>query len=616
MTMRIRNSEVKGIPDYDLDLEGVHAPQVWYGTRAINEAIVPWSSAPVGSQYLRTDLGVWYQKAVEGTWHQIGTWAGPPLGLTARVVGDGGDYSSLSSALAAITDAAETNEYLLFVVDEIEENTTVAAKSHVHIIFLPGGSLNVIGGTHALTLASVSNVTIAAVNPGKPSIIRTGSSSSNCNAIHVQGSSSNIFLVGVYAQNNATGMSSGYGIELSSSANVTAEGCTFEGANALHGHGAYLFGSTMTATRCTMIGKGSSIGYGLSATDSTVTLRNCIIRSNGTSVGYGVYVQGGTNTLLDCDASGSASATNGHGLYLTNGAVLIQGGRYTGQGATGYGIYPVKGRATAQDALFLSTATSGARGGYLTLAGVLQAQRCLFAGSAIPNSVGLYVDANGLALLSDCVLLGGGLSPVYTSASVGASTRQEDARRPATSQPYRLLAAYINVVTAAAAGVTLTLRTASGGGGNVIAGPVAVDSTGDKQLPITGHYVLNANSDFYARLSAVDSTLAYTIYYVYEHAPGSCYALYNDSLNACIFQNCSFFSNSASAAIYVTSNGDDQSRFIGGIAASGLNSATRSKAMVCQSAWSSGRVYNMVLDGGSTNLTAAAGTVNGSNVEV
>ena len=214
------------------------------------------------------------------------------------------------------------------------------------------------------------------------------------------------------------------------------------------------------------------------------------------------------------------------------------------------------------------------------------------------------------------ITLGGGVLPTTYSGTITATARQDDAIAPSATKPYRLIGIQINVTAAAAAGVTLTFRTASGGGGNAITGAVAVDSTGTKNFPVTGYYVLAAGASFYGRLSASDSTLAYTITCVYTTEYTTCYGLYHDSNARSVFLDCDFLSNGSSSAVYVTATGTTRALFAGGTVSSGENSSSRPAAFAAASAWSNAPVYNMVFNGGSINVTAAAGTANGSNVEV
>lgn len=493
--MRIRNDIVPGIPTYEADHDGSDAPWVWYGrsaNRPLDASAEPWNSAPAMSQWLDATTGNIHYKttsAAGGAWALVNR-------LSARTitVGTGCRYATLSEAMAAITDASDSNEYLIVVTGEITETTTITAKDHVNVLFLPGASVtvNMTGTGHAVSMSNLTNATWAAVDAGKPHIIRSGAlSATGSHVLYTAGCSSGLRLINLYALNATTGYGTCYGI-YNSSSNPTMTGCT---------------------------------GIG----------------GSGGSSCYGIYNGSSSPTMTGCTGTGGSGGNTCYGIYNTG-----------------------SGRCVAVASTFF----------------------------------------------------GGGAYPVAASAAIPASSRQEDSFQPIATSAWRIVGAYISVTTAAEAGITMTLRDAAGGLGHALTDAIAVDSTGAKYFPITAHYVIPAGSYAYARLSSTSSTLAYTIYYIYEINNSTCYALYHDSTAASVFENCVFQSNASSSAVYVTSNGDDRSVFQGGVASSGMNSGTRPVAFACQVAWNPASVYNMVLDGGSSNLTCAAGTANGSCVEV
>jgi len=99
----------------------------------------------------------------------------------------------------------------------------------------------------------------------------------------------------------------------------------------------------------------------------------------------------------------------------------------------------------------------------------------------------------------------------------------------------------------------------------------------------------------------------------------SCAAAFPDSDNPVEFRNCILRSNSASDAVWISTNGKStRTTFLNCTIRSGpLSVGTRKKAVNVTSSFSSAPVFECVLDGGSTNLTAAAATAtNGTNTEV
>jgi len=513
-----------------------------------------------------------------------------------------GTYTTLSAALAAITDASTSNEYLIVVAGEVAETTVVTAKSHVHVLFLAGASVTITSTAtvNGVNFTSLSNTTWTAVDSTRPHIIRAGVVGGSSFGVYLSSVAATVALVNLYVQNVTTGAGDGTGIYYvygyANMLNCTGTG----GAGGSSCHGIYLngVGSGSKLTNCTGIGgAGGSSCHGIySFGSATLAMTNCTgIGGAGGANCYGVYNHDKCAVVMtNSTGIGGAGGATGHGIYNRDSHTeMVNCVGIGGAGGTGcYGIYNFSGSFAIM-------------------------RRCTGIGGS--GGTGCYgisnTDGSGPAMV-DCIGYGGGAYPKNTLAAVTASARTENAFRPTASYPYRLIGITINVTAAAAGGVTLTMRDATGGGGNALTGAMAVDTTGKKQITVTGHRYITAGNYLYARLSAEDATLAYTACYVYEHCAITCYGLYHDSVALTRIDNCTFISNAASEAVYVTANGDDATIFIGGTARSGLNSGTREKAFVCAASWSPGQVYNMVLDGGSTNLTAAAGTANGSNIEL
>ena len=326
--------------------------------------------------------------------------------------------------------------------------------------------------------------------------------------------------------------------------------------------------------------------------DSTVRLTNIYAANNTTGQNncHGIYNALNSNpTLTGCTGKGGDGGTGCAGIRnnVCTPVLIDCTGSGGNGGATCHGIYNSAGAPLLQNCIGI-----GGNGG--------------------ASCFGIHNNTSAAATVEHCIGRGGGAGQNNATVTVAASSRTEDTYQPSAAFPYRLIGAiYLSVSAAAAAGVTITFRDATGGGGNALTAAVAVDSTGSKYIPLTGWRVIAAGNLFYGALSASDATLAYTMQYVYTIEYTTCYGLYDDSNARQDYVNSIFVSNGASAAVYVTNNGDDASIFSGGVARSGMNSGTRSKAIQCQSAWNPGQVYNMTLDGGSTNLTPAPQPLSG-----
>ena len=120
----------------------VHRPyDVAYADKAAREA-AEMTADDVGKLHLQTDTGDLYRLVSQiggvGTWKPVA-----PRGDSVRTVDarGGGDFESLSSALAAIDDAASDNLYTILVFGIVEESRTVDAKSYINVQGMAGAKL-------------------------------------------------------------------------------------------------------------------------------------------------------------------------------------------------------------------------------------------------------------------------------------------------------------------------------------------------------------------------------------------------------------------------------------------------------------------------------------------
>lgn len=112
-----------------------------YASRAVREAATV-TADDVGKLYLQSDTGDLYRLASQSG--GVGTWkAVSPRGDTVKTVNatGGGDFASLSAALAAITDAASNKRYTILVFGIVAESGTVEAKSYVSVQGMAGAKL-------------------------------------------------------------------------------------------------------------------------------------------------------------------------------------------------------------------------------------------------------------------------------------------------------------------------------------------------------------------------------------------------------------------------------------------------------------------------------------------
>ena len=120
----------------------VHRPyDAAYADKAARQAATV-TADDVGKLHLQSDTGDLYrlvsQEGGVGTWKPVA-----PRGDSVRTVDahGGGDFTSLSAALAAITDAASNKPYTILVFGVVAEADTVNAKSHINVQGMAGARL-------------------------------------------------------------------------------------------------------------------------------------------------------------------------------------------------------------------------------------------------------------------------------------------------------------------------------------------------------------------------------------------------------------------------------------------------------------------------------------------
>lgn len=579
---------------------------------------VPVRTGPVANRPAAAVEGrFWYDPATGSLTYDTGSaWqnaltrgALQPLGSRVVLVAPaGGDYTTLSAALAAITTATAADPWTILVSGAIAETAQITAKSNINVFFLPGASVTVTatGATHGVLFNSVVNTVWAGAAGSLASIVRTGanaagaagiqlttcdgtvrlnnlavSCSSSAQAFGVQISGGSPELVEVTGTVTSTAANS-YGCNLVSSALPSLARCAFTGGQGAGGAGLHVNVSSPVCSVCTFTGgQGSGTCHGVLADLNTNTVGapefercHAVGGGGGTSHGWSFAGSSGllTARLIDCRGTGGDGAAGNHGLSLATGAVVqMVGGTFTG-GSGGTGCY------------------------------------------------GMNVTGNALVRAIRSSYRGGGvLRPLGGSYAYAAATAKF---QPSAAFPWKLVGATL-IVTAATAGATVQLADAAAAG-NAITAAQSLAATGQFVLPITSQVLLAAAAfAFTVVAGGAPADGSFTILYDYEPNYGGatttgCLGAQLDSTQKCLFEDCEFLSNANSIGCYVTANGIVRSELHGGLVASGKLDAggTRPKALVAAAAWNPAPVDRVLLDGGQTSVTCRAGTANGSSLEV
>lgn len=274
------------------------------------------------------------------------------------VAKNGGDFTEIQAALDSITDASETNRYLVWVAPGIyEEQVTMkeyvdiqGAGEDVTTIRWTGSSEHPNNGTASATLVGASNSQLRYLT-----VHANGSDVSYAVAIHNNGS--NPFRISHVTASVTRAKSENWAVYMLnghtaiSDATIIASGITQSSGNAYgvynnlgslnmnrntitvsHGQtlkGVHVVGDTstkITGSTITVSDSGWAYGVHFVSSSSSLDLNNSYISSSGRVVAYGIYQQN-TNTVTMHDSHITTSCDDGsYGVFLYQGANLIATG--------------------------------------------------------------------------------------------------------------------------------------------------------------------------------------------------------------------------------------------------------------------------------------------------
>lgn len=513
------------------------------------------------------------------------------IGATKLVVdpSGAGDYTTLSAALAAITDNAAAKQYTILVTGAVAETDTVTAKSYVHVQGVPGASVTV------------------------------------------------------------TKTTAGNGFVFSNLVFTTWRGLKLVRAGAC--------GSTASIYGVQIIG----------TCDNTVVFENCHIENSITGTGtdaYGVSIGSGVSTtapiLRDCYIKGGDNGLRGYGLQLGAKAdpqgynLRVKGGSGAATGTSNcMGITSIEyARGYFKSCRFeAGDGGNAAYGGYNTHVSCTRYEDCDFiGGNGAANSLCmgfLAGDASSPQVDGGTAVGGsgtaGGARSIYlrqgTAAKIkGIRTRlwiESYAKTGVTAtttliahvtKPIRYLSIDVFVVsgTGAGSGGTVSIGTTLAGTDIVNAQDIQTVPAGGwcKVTPGAGIItVLAANAPLYITVdNGTGSNPSLYVYYTYCIANANSQAVYvgEGGNGAWELVGCQLESNPASDAIYVEDGAvtANTGKIVGCNVRVLPRDTAAMKAINAEAAWNPAPVYNCVLEGGTTNITAAPGTANGTNTEV
>lgn len=474
----------------------------------------------------------------------------PATGYAATRGSDGIErkYSTLSAALAAISDATANNRRTVVVQGTITETAPVTAKSYVDVKFEPGAILNCNGttsGTHGILFNGATNTKWYATVPGTVEIRRNGTFAGGGNRGLEITAGSNLVFRGLVVRNLVTNINSNRGLNIAGSVQADFYDCSFYGAGTSHPYGAVADG-TCKFYRCsayggdtTIGGAGSGVAAGWvlsSAATCNVQFFNCFgyggnAGAGAEAYGWWIFAYGGQGSgqafayLEDCVGYGGTAAayTDGINLHISATAHLKNCTGIGGNNGHGIGCY--------------GTALNYARFLFEGCTGI-----CRNTNASSTDWHGFSVGATDRSRFIDCK----GYGSPFVAGSCGLRLVQDAAVAGSTASDTAIS--------------EFTNCTFYGGGAGMEAQTQTTQNTTCYALKVT-------ESDVGAR-----------------------------------FNRCNFLSNDASAAIRLESTATLANLFFyGGEAYS--NKPASNVAIDSANAWNPANVFGMRLLGGTTNVT-------------
>ncbi len=501
--------------------------------------------------------------------------ASQSLYQNVRVVDAGGrgNYTKLSTALAAITDAAADKRYRILVYGAVAETDTVVAKSYIDVIGQGAASVTITKNGAGVGF-NFNDIVEAEWRDLK--LVRAGALADTSNV--------DVLQIG----------------------QTTDRTCRFVNCDIRN---EVTVGSG-TVTHCT------GINIGQTAAPSFVACR--IKGGSVQTYGYGVLTNETTApTFTSCDIEGGDSAS-GHGVvstYASRPSFLgcdIRGGA----GVTGaYGAVSYRASRPHYVACRIAAGAGGTacKGVYVYPNGSPLFEGCdIISGDGSTGSPGVHLYQNAGGTFRNCRVL-----PPTITYTWSYDSANDGRFRPHATYPYQVLALDVEVVVANA-GKTLDIGLAAGQ--DTVVAAVPLDTAGYTTITL-GAGALNviaAGGYLYATPSAAISAGDVKVHGTYVVSFGSSNAVYLQNTGPARFENCVLVSNAASDAVYAKTEAvnANAARFtLCHIEARPKNTDSM-KAVNCESEWNDAPFYLCTLLGGSTNLTPAAGTAAGTCVSI
>jgi len=468
--------------------------------------------------------------------------------------GAAGDYSTLSAALAAITDATANNRRLVVMRGTVTETVQVVAKDYVDVVFAEGALLNLNSTVLAQAGALFGSVDTvwSATSSRKSEIRRTGT-----------GGNSNLVLS--MTGTDSTKLVTLHGLVIRSMTHATA----------------FNYGATLKNSRvydCAFYGAGNNTPAGASPRENARAY-NCDFYGGDTTASGG----GGGNLSVGLYFHTSASDN-----YFENCRGF---GGNSGTGVEAYGIYGFS--YAGQNAPIL--------------------KGCIgYGGTASNYTDGINLHKSAAAHLIDCVgisgINGNGVTVVGQPDNYARYLLENCTGICRATDGAALNRHGLGLYEAARDRVV---------GGTFIGSPFIVDSCGlylNQSSALSGGASGDVSKAEFHGVTFIGGGAGRGGQVETTQQTGCQAARIVESDVGVRFSNCAFVGNKASVAIQVDATATlGNLQFFGGVAYS-ANPASN-PAINSAGVWMSAAIHNMVLPGGiSGNITPATGTLLGTNI--
>ncbi len=533
-----------------------------------------------------------------------------------------GDYTTVSAALTAITDASASKRYTLLVSGAIAETASVTAKDYVDVLGLPGASVTVTlnsAGHGFLFNNLVSTIWRGVI------LIRAGAPGALANCVRVYGTSTNgVRFERCQIITNATGTNYQNAVGIENTAAPIFDSCLLQSnAPSVNGLGVYLPAGTPSPlfVDCAIYGgPGTASSYAVqsSTTGGKQVFRNCILK--GGNLSTCCYFKPLTPAVMvfdGCTAAAGGGAASLYGFYALDGVTgyievnncVIYGGN---GGALCHAVVSDYGVQSYNNCHMIP----GAQGGHAIHCRVQSGATFNNCTADLPNAPG--VDQNA------AIFCGGGAASYFNGCATKLSAINGKVAVtgtttfvPSATYPVQVSSLGLNIGVAGGAGSTVSVGTTNGGTEIVNAYPLTATGFKYPTLGAGALDVLATGATLYITVNAGGGSPSFSVDWTAFISVANINAVWMQDQTKCKFHNCSLVSAGASDAVEMTADVVTANAIRFSSCHIEAKTATAPmKAINAAAAYNPAPVYNCVLIGGTTNITAAAGTANGTNTEI